>query len=92
MNHAFNLGRIQRAIDSLKPLLCNDAEAIKHLKALAMQNNGRWDLPHEGCGYNPVIKSIEVFGVHAMASEVEELPKNWLIAAENILSLEEDEA
>jgi len=40
-----------------------------------------------------VIKEIQVFGVPAFAMDAEELPRNWMRAAMNILSsLESDYA
>jgi hypothetical protein len=49
-------------------------------------HGGRWDLPSEVSGiYEPALISLQVFGVHAMAEMLDELPRNWMRAAANIL-------
>ncbi len=60
---------------------------INILRRAVMQNGGRWDLPAEDAEeYNPTLKEVQVFGVFAMAHDVEDLPRNWMRAAVNILS------
>ena len=57
------------------------------LRRAVMQNGGRWDLPAENAEeYNPTLKEVQVFGVFAMAHDVEDLPRHWMRAAMNILS------
>ena len=56
------------------------------LKRAVVAHGGRWDLPSEVSGvYEPALISLQVFGVHAMAETLDELPRNWMQAAANIL-------
>lgn len=50
---------------------------------------GTVNLPKSDAAYWPVISSIEVFGVFAMAEDPGNLPSNWLRVARNILEAEE---
>ena len=62
------------------------------LRQAVMQNGGRWDLPSEKPGvYEPAIKEIMVYGLFAAAENIEELPRNWMRAAMNILKATESE-
>jgi hypothetical protein len=50
---------------------------------------GRWDLPSELTeDYRPALVSLQVFGVHAMAATLDELPRNWMRTAGNLLEAE----
>jgi len=56
------------------------------LKRAVVAHGGRWDLPSEVSGvYEPALLSLQVFGVHAMAETLDELPRNWMRAAANII-------
>lgn len=87
MSWRLDIGRIAAAVDALERV---DPEArLLALKNLSDNNCGRMDIPAMTDGaliYNPLIKSVEVFGVYAMADDLDELPKNWILAARNILS------
>ncbi len=65
------------------------ARKLDTLRYLALHNGGRLDLPSAAGDYDPLIKSVELFGVYAMAEVTEELPKNWVKAATNILLADE---
>lgn len=95
MSWRLDISRIAGAVDALERM---EPEArVLALKNLADNNGGRLDLPSEARGpdgapiYDPLIKSVEVFGVYAMADKLDELPKNWMLAARNILSAADDE-
>ncbi|RBW63039.1 hypothetical protein [Ruegeria sp. A3M17] len=89
MSGRLDIKRIVVAVEQLE--LTAPARKLPVLKYLAMHNGGRWDLPSANGDYEPLIKSIELFGVYAMAEDVEELPQNWLKAAYNILMANEAE-
>ena len=56
------------------------------LKRAVVAHGGRWDLPSDISGvYEPALISLQVFGVHAMAETLDELPRNWMRAAANII-------
>lgn len=48
-------------------------------------NNGTWSIPKNHRDYSPVLYEISLFGVPAIADDIERLPGNWLRAARNIL-------
>jgi hypothetical protein len=59
---------------------------LEILKRAVIAHGGRWDLPSDALGvYLPALISLQVFGVHAMADNLDELPRNWMRAAANIL-------
>jgi len=59
---------------------------LEILKRAVIAHGGRWDLPSDVGGvYQPALISLQVFGVHAMADNLDELPRNWMRAAANIL-------
>jgi hypothetical protein len=63
---------------------------LEILKRAVIAHGGRWDLPSDISGvYQPALISLQVFGVHAMADTLDELPRNWMRAAANILEGEE---
>ncbi|WP_300067805.1 hypothetical protein [uncultured Ruegeria sp.] len=89
MSLHLDIKRIIVAIEQLEQTV--PAHKLTVLLYLAMRNAGRWDLPSEDGDYDPLIKSIELFGVYAMAEEADELAKNWVKAAHNILMDDESE-
>lgn len=86
MTGRLDLDRIAGAVDQLEQSV--PARKLTVLRYLATHNGGRFDLPSAAGGYDPIIKSVELFGVYAMAEDAEELPKNWIKAARNILQAE----
>ena len=96
MSKRIDVSRIERAIKTLS----ETAPELRRAKLIemALQNGGKWDLPSAGKRadgtpiYDPLIKSIEVFGVYAMAEDLEEIAKNWMIAANNIVHGDDDQA
>ncbi|WP_171178621.1 hypothetical protein [Ruegeria sp. HKCCD8929] len=90
MTERLDLNRIRLAVDTLANTSISGC--LDKLKLLIIKHGGRGDLPSERIGeYNPLIKSAELFGVYAMAEDAAELPKNWLIAARNILSADAED-
>lgn len=62
------------------------------LKFAVTNYGGRWDLPSERIGeYQPAIVEIQVFGIHAMAEDVDQLAEAWLTAARDMLEAAERE-
>jgi hypothetical protein len=62
------------------------------LKRAVIAHGGRWDLPSDIRGiYQPALISLQVYGVHAMAATLDELSRNWMQAAANILEAQEQE-
>ena len=96
MKPKIDLGRIERALNTLNETPPELRRA--KLTEMALLNGGRWDFPSatkmsDGTPiYDPLIKSIEVFGVFAMAEDLEEIAKNWMIAAQNILHGDDEQA
>lgn len=91
MSETLNLDRIRWAHDMMKFTPVSDRLGL--LKYMIMSNGGRWDLPSRKPGvYQPLIMSVQLFGVHAMAEELDELPKNWMQVAENILGATDNPA
>lgn len=59
---------------------------LSALKRAVLAHGGRWELPSELTGiYRPALVSLQVFGIHAMAPTLDELPRNWMRAAGNVL-------
>lgn len=66
---------------------------LEVLKSAVITSGGRWDLPSAKQGvYAPLLMSIQVFGVYAMAENLEELPRNWMQLAANILDANQNSA
>jgi len=83
--YGIDTGRIAELLAEL------DVSAQRHrleiLKRAVVAHGGRWDLPSDVSGiYEPALLSLQVFGVHAMAETLDELPRNWMRAAANILN------
>ncbi len=75
-------------IDALAALPAD--QRLEALKRAVVRHGGRWDLPSELPGiYRPALVSLQVYGVHAMAETLEELPRNWMRAAQNVLAARE---
>jgi len=66
-------------LDDISP----DARLI-HLENLCV-NNGTWPFPPNHSAYRPVLYEISLFGVSAVADDIDALPRNWQRAARNIL-------
>lgn len=64
-------------------------DRLAELEEVAVATGGTVNLPKSDAAYWPVISSIEVFGVFAMAEDPGNLPSNWLRVARNILEAEE---
>lgn len=63
------------------------------LKSAVITSGGRWDLPSAKQGaYDPFLMSIQVFGVYAMADNLEELPRNWMRLSVDILDAAQNSA
>lgn len=82
--YGIDLSQIVDLLDDLK--VAQPENRLEVLKRAVIAHGGRWDLPSDAFGlYQPVLISLQVFGVHAMADNLDELPRNWMRAAENIL-------
>jgi len=82
--YGIDITQIDCLLDDLK-LTPQDAR-LETLKRAVIAHGGRWDLPSDLLGvYQPALISLQVFGVHAMADNLDELPRNWMRAAANIL-------
>ncbi|CUH66854.1 hypothetical protein TG4357_02678 [Thalassovita gelatinovora] len=79
---AIDMRRTQIALDLLN--MCRPDARLLQLKNLVLNNGGTWpvpDAPHDA----PVLYEVGLFGVSAMADRPEDLARNWMRAAENIL-------
>jgi len=62
------------------------ARRMDALKEAVIEAGGRCDLPSDAPGaYNPALLSVQVFGIYAMAETLDELARNWMRAARNML-------
>ncbi|WP_136440352.1 hypothetical protein [Pacificoceanicola onchidii] len=77
-----DIPRIQAASELLSQI-SPDAQLIQ-LQNLC-ENNGIWTVPDDHSRYSPVLFEVSLFGVPAIADTAEDLPRNWLRAAGNIL-------
>jgi len=93
MNDVPNMQRLRGTIEVLRTV--SPEGQMLALRNLATDNGGRYDLPSERLGadgqpvYMPLLLSVSVFGVYAMSDNIDELPKNWILAATNILEADE---
>jgi len=82
--YGIDLAQIACLLDDLK--VTPQETRLEILKRAVIAHGGRWDLPSDVRGvYQPALISLQVFGVHAMADNLDELPRNWMRAAANIL-------
>jgi hypothetical protein len=82
--YGIDTGRIAELLAELE--VTTQRHRLIILKRAVVAHGGRWDLPSEVSGvYEPALISLQVFGVHAMAETLDELPRNWMRAAANIL-------
>lgn len=83
-DYGIDISRIDCLLVDLKA--CRNEARLEILKRAVIAHGGRWDLPSGALGvYQPALISLQVFGVHAMADNLDELPRNWMRAAGNIL-------
>ena len=78
-----DIPRIEAALDALTR--CTPDARLLALKNLC-ENNGTWTVPERPGTYSPVLYEISLFGVTAIADDIERLPHNWRLAARNILN------
>jgi len=82
--YGIDISRVACLLDDLK--VSSQETRLEILKRAVIAHGGRWDLPSDALGaYQPALISLQVFGVHAMADNLDELPRNWMRAAGNIL-------
>ena len=87
MNPNLDLGPVSRLVTDLATTPPD--ERMSALKPAVLAHGGRWDLPWELAeAYCPALVSLQVFGIHAMAASLDELPRNWMRAAGNVLEAE----
>jgi hypothetical protein len=82
MSHYINTVRIRAALSILADI--HPTDRLDALKKLTRENGGRWDLPTGN--YQPFIKTIEVYGVHAMANDLADLTRHWIAVAKTIIA------
>ncbi len=88
MNDCANHAAVSRLVAALATTPPD--ERLSVLKRAVLAHGGRWDLPSELTeAYRPALVSLQVFGIHAMAPSLDELPRNWMRAAGNMLEAEE---
>lgn len=65
------------------------AAQLQVLEALCVEHGGTWSIPQpapQGARrYAPVLYEMSLFGVAAMADDIEALPRNWMKAARSLL-------
>ena len=82
--YGIDTGRIAELLAELE--VSAQRHRLEILKQAVVAHGGRWDLPSDVSGiYEPALLSLQVFGVHAMAETLDELPCNWMRAAANII-------
>ena len=82
--YGIDISQIACLLDDLR--VSPQEARLEILKRAVIAHGGRWDLPSDALGiYQPALISLQVFGVHAMADTLDELPRNWMRAAGNIL-------
>ena len=87
MSESANIAAVSHLVTALEAISPDDR--LSALKRAVLAHGGRWDLPSEHTeAYRPALVSLQVFGVHAMAASLDELPRNWMRAAGNILEAE----
>ena len=88
--YGIDISQIDDLLADLK--VCRHEVRLEILKRAVIAHGGRWDLPSDVYGiYQPALISLQVFGVHAMADTLDELPRNWMRAAGNILEAQGQE-
>jgi hypothetical protein len=88
MSHRIDLDEIAVLLADLE--MTPQAKRIDILKSAVINGGGRCDLPSSVPGvYEPVLMSVQVFGVYAMAEDLDELARNWMRGARNILEAAE---
>ena len=84
MSVTINLTRVLDAVTMLE-LIPHESRLLA-MQNLCINNGGRWDytadLPQV---HQPCLFEIQLFGVPAMADNRDDLVRNWLLAANNIL-------
>ena len=87
MNPNLDLGTVSHLVTDLATTPPD--ERMSALKRAVLAHGGRWDLPSELTeAYCPALVSLQVFGIHAMAASLDELQRNWMRAAGNVLEAE----
>jgi len=88
MNIGADTTAVSRLVAALAATPPDDRLSV--LKRAVLAHGGRWDLPSEiPEDYCPALVSLQVFGIHAMAASLDELPRNWMRAAANMLEAED---
>lgn len=82
MTPYIDIPRVQAALSLLNDI--SPEARLLQLENLCV-NNGTWSIPKNHSDYSPVLYEISLFGVPAVADEIDALPRNWQRAARNIL-------
>lgn len=83
MTPQLEMNRIHDALEVLNSVSI-DAQLCQ-LKSMCVAH-GIWSVPEIPGEYSPVLYEIQLFGVPAIANDIEALPANWKRAARNILN------
>lgn len=65
--------------------LCAGSNQLLQLRNLCINNGGTWTVPEDPETYKPCFFEAQLFKIHAMARDPEDLPRNWMIAAQREL-------
>lgn len=79
---------IQSAIDTLQETDID--KRVAQLKRIC-EENGVWNIPDDPTNYCPAMYEVLLFGIPAIAMDVEALPRNWMRAAQNVLDGQADQ-
>ncbi|WP_208354280.1 hypothetical protein [Pseudaestuariivita rosea] len=74
--------RVRSTLDLLQNT--SPEERLPQLEAICIAQ-GLWGVPSTSLNARPVLYEIDLFGVAAAAHEIEDLPRHWMQAAQNIL-------
>lgn len=82
MSHCVNAQGAQAAISRL-----NEADPEDRLQILAhlCNANGTWDIPEDTTSWRPAMFEIQLCGIAAIADDQDQLPRNWMRAAQSVL-------
>jgi hypothetical protein len=60
---------------------------LAHIETRVVETGGTWGLPAaDPAIYDPLINSIQLHGIFVMSDKIDELAHNWLKAARNTLT------
>lgn len=79
-----DIGRLDAIVEMLDEIP-HDARLLA-MRNLCQNNGGHWDIPSDmKADSEQILVTIHMFGVSAFAFNLDELSRNWLTAARNIV-------